>query len=270
MKYIAAIDISTLIWSKHEFNANPNQYYKFVSLAPTVYRNIKKLRIPLLFRNELYELVNAEFPHLEINNIDYKYGVRTLQFLIDSDWVLYDEAIKNGFNAIPILIKDFFVEGIKNEVNNQVVHLHKENTIHKFITYKPFYASDCNLAITNNQNVTFEVDTLNYNEEEEIVAFFEKYKLKFEHHPKHRAEQYYDYERDEDVAPFSCFHKQGQARAQKLLEDAFLFESNYYHFDLENQVFIRFIKTRELIYHGHDLVNEGNNIPNKVKKHFSK
>ncbi len=117
---------------------------------------------------------------------------------------------------------------------------------------------------------SIEIGTLSYKTDSDIINFFYRHKIKFVHHSKHGRESYYDYQRDEEVSPFSCFHNQGQEAAQKLLDTAFLFNNHFYNFDIENNVYVRFIKTSDLIYHGHDMIDTGTNIPNEVKKKFFK
>jgi len=118
--------------------------------------------------------------------------------------------------------------------------------------------------------VSKEIETLRFTSSEEVKHFFNKFKIKFEHNPKHRKESYFDYERNEQVSAFSCYHNQGDLAAQKLLDEAYFYENNFYNFDTVNSVYVRFILTNGLIYHGHDLLDEGNNIPNQVKKKFNK
>ncbi len=272
MSYTAVIDMSTFIWSKNDFENCTNQYYKLVSIAPTIYKNIKKLRIPILFRKELYDIVNAEFPHLEINCIDFRYGIRTLEFLIDSEWVYYTDTNEIGFDTNPNIIKDYFNDGITNEVYHQIVQIHKENPKLKFITYKPFFGSDFNLQISNSHNSNIDVDTLRYNSDQEVEAFFEKYRVKFEHHSKHKSELYYDKQRKEWVSPFSCFFNQGQAKVEELLEKSIPHQGSLYYFDDDNDVYVKFVKTHidGLVFHGFDLSDSNNNVPNVVKKALNK
>lgn len=273
MSFTAVMDISTFIWCEKDFYENKNQYIVLKNLAPSIYTQIKELKLPVLLRDELFQSIMIEFPYNMVEEIGYDFQKLTLEFLTDtfSSWILYSENDDNSITSNPELKKAHFSNNIKAETQSQVCHFfyNGQNPEHKFITYNYFFNQSNNLFV-NKLNNNFEIDTLRYNSEKEIIEFFEKYRIKFEHNPKHRAEQYYDYERNENISAFSCYHKQGQAEAQRLLEDAFLFEGNYYHFDLENNVYIRYIKTNGLIYHGHDLVNEGNNIPNKVKKYFSK
>jgi hypothetical protein len=273
MSFIAAIDLSTFIWCEKDFNLNKKQYIILKNLAPKIYTQIKDLKLPILLRNELYQTIMNEFPYNMVKEIGYDFQNLTLDFLTETflNWSIYNEDIDESVTSIPEISKTYFSSNIKVELQSQVCHLfhNNQNPEHKFITFNYFFNNENNLLL-NKENNNVVVGTLHYSTEKEIEDFFSNFKIKFEHNPKHRSEVYYDYERQENVSPFSCYHNQGEAKAQVLLDNSILHNGHYYNFDLENNVFVRFIKTINLIYHGHDLFDEGNNIPNDVKKKFSK
>jgi hypothetical protein len=73
------------------------------------------------------------------------------------------------------------------------------------------------------------------------------------------------------VSPFTCFHNAGgQGKAQKLLDNAFYYNGSFYNFDLANQVYVKFVLTGGVVYHGYDLSDDGNKVPSEVKSKFSK
>lgn len=270
MSFIAAIDISIFVWCENDFNNNKALYFKLVELSPAIFEQVKLNRIPILFRSELCKKIEANFPYANVNEIDYNYGWATLSFLTSNKWITYSEEDYSKTMSNPEIEKIYFNDMLKNECGLQKVHLLQNKASNqKFITYHHFYQSEADLRI-NNELVSTEIGTLSYKTEKEILDFFNHHKIKFEHHTKHRKEAYYDYDRNEEVSPFSCYHNQGELEAQKLLDEAFPFNNHLYNFDLENNVFVRFIKTRDSIYHGHDLSDEGANIPNEVKKKFHK
>lgn len=271
MSITAAIDMSTFIWSEEDYCINKSYYYQLMDIVPTVFEQIQKLRLPLLLRNELYQIIANDFPYLYLNQIGYSYySTKILRFLTSSEWRAYEETEESTFSTIPEITKSYFNQELQKECNHQIIHLYNNALEHKFIAYRHFYNAEANLSIKNNQNTQLEVETLCYQSEKEIIDFFEKFLIKFEHNTKHRREGYRDYERDEDVSPFSCYFNQGEEKAQELLDNAIPYKGHFYNFDLENNVFVRFIKTNGLIYHGHDLLDEENNIPNEVKKKFFK
>jgi hypothetical protein len=272
MSFTAAIDVSTFIWCEQDFNENKNHYITLKSLTPNVYTHIRSLKLPVLLRKELYESIMNEFPYKMIEEIGHDFQRLTFEFLIDtfSNWVLYADDLDNKITSVPVLKKPHFSENIDKETQGQVCHMFNgEKTEHKFITYSYFFNTDNNLLLTA-EDESVEVDTLSYHSEEDIAKFFSKFKIKFEHHKKHTNDCYYDKVRKEVVSPFSSYHNQGEGEAQKLLDEAFLYDGHFYNFDLRNDVYVRFIKTMGLTYHGHDVSDEGDNVPNHVKKKFNK
>ena len=210
MSFTAAIDVSTFVWCKDDFNANKPLYYKLVELSPTIFEQIKLNRIPILFRNELYKKIEETFPYENVNEIDYNYGWATLSFLTSNKWITYVEEDYSKIIANPEIEKKYYDDILKNECGLQKVHLMQNEALnHKFLTYYHFYESESDLKISTESSST-EIKTLSYKTDKEILDFFDFYKIKFEHHDKHRKEGYYDYERKENVSPFSCYHNQGQ------------------------------------------------------------
>ncbi|MFZ1702889.1 MAG: hypothetical protein WAT79_01005 [Saprospiraceae bacterium] len=273
MSFTVAIDISTFIWCEDDFKNNKKQYFVLKTLAPNVYSQIRELKLPILLRDELYQSIMNEFPYNMVKEIGYDFQKLTLEFLTDnfSNWSLYTVNNDTSITTLPILKKPHFSDKIQVESQSQISHIfhNSQHSEHKYIAYNYFFNNGSNLVL-NKEDKSIEVDTLRFSTEKEIEEFFKNFKITFEHHTKHRKELYYDYERKEDVSPFSCYHNQGQIASQDLLDKAIFYNGHYYNFDLENNVFVRFIKTKELIYHGHDLLDEGNNIPNQVKKKLSK
>lgn len=275
MSFTASIDISTFIWCEKDFHANKNQYIILKSLAPNIYTQIKELKLPILLRNELFESIMAEFPYNMVKEIGYDFQKLTLEFLMDtfSSWTLYAENYDNTVTSTPELKKEYFSHILKVETQSQVCHFFntKKNPEHKFITYNYFFNQNNNL-IVNRQNDNLEIDTLRYNSEDEINQFFENYRLKFDHNPKHTRHLRYS-DNGEKISPFTCYHKpNGETKAKKLFEEAIFHEHYYYNFDLENNVYVRFLRTHvdRPIFHGHDISDENQDVPYKIKKTFNK
>lgn len=270
MNFTAAIDLSSFIWCEDDFKENKPLYHNLLVLNTSIFEQIKLNRIPILFRNELCTKIQENFPLQKTNEIDYNYGWATLSFLTNNKWTTYLEEDFLNIISTPEIEKEYFNDDIKEECCMQKKHLLiNKNSNYKFLTYYHFYDSEKNIVIRNEHDCA-EIETLYYKIDKEILDFFQNHTIKFKHHDKHRKEYYYDYERKENVSPFTCYHNQGQEAAQELLDNGFPFNNFFFNFDLENNVFVRFIKTTNLTYHGHDLLDEGNNIPNEVKKKFSK
>lgn len=272
MNFTAAIDISTFIWCEQDYNANKNHYYNLLEVTPTVYDKITKLRLPVLLKKELLKSIMEEFPYVMINQISYEFQNLTLDFLINSNWYPYSDSDDNAITSVPLLKKMHFSDSIKFETQNQISHLfhNGKNPEHKFIAYRYFFNNENNL-ILNKQTVDNEIETLIYSTEKEIIDFFEKHRLKFEHNPKHtRALRYSD---GEKISPLTCYHQpNGKARTEKLFEEAVFHDGYFYNFDLDNNVYIRFLKTHvdKPIYHGHDLSDENQDVPDKVRNKYNK
>lgn len=274
MSFTVAIDISTFIWCEQDFNANKNQYIILKNLAPNIYTQIKELKLPVLLRSELYNSIMDEFPYNMVQEIGYDFQKLTLDFLTDtfSSWTLYSDNNDNSITSNPELKKAHFSSNIQAETQSQVCHFFhsQQNPEHKFITYDYFFKQGNNLVV-NRQSDNIEIDTLRYKSEEEIIQFFDNYKLKFEHNDKHtRKLRYSD---GEKISPFTCYHQaNGKIKAKKLFEEAILHEGYFYNFDLDNNVYVRFLKTHidRPIYHGHDLSDENQDVPHKIKQTFNK
>ncbi|GEP52639.1 hypothetical protein FNO01nite_33110 [Flavobacterium noncentrifugens] len=275
MSFIATIDISTFIWCEQDFNANKNKYIILKNLAPNIYTQIRELNLPVLLRNELYTSIMDEFPYKMVKEIGYDFQKLTLEFLTDtfSNWILYTDNSDNSITSNPAIIKPHFSGSIQAETQSQIGHLfhNNQNPEHKFLAYNYFYAQNSNLVV-NRQNNDVVIDTLRYNSEEEIIKFFEDYKLRFEHNSKHTRKLRYSSD-GEKISPFTCFHQpNGTEKAEKLFKEATLHDGKYFNFDLENNVYVRFLKTYvdRPVYHGHDLSDENQDVPDKVRKKINK
>jgi hypothetical protein len=269
MSFTAAIDISTFIWSRDDYDNNKHQYYSLLKIVPFVYEQIISLKLPVLFRQKLYEIIMNEFPYNLAREISYEFEYLTLSFLSNTtNWFIYSESIDKEITSVPNLVRPHFTIDSQTEIMNQICHLFVkgENPNHIFISYSYFYNHDNHLIISRQQEQKG-IETLSYSSEEEINIFFNKHKIKFEHNPKHNEVHV-----DEDNSPLSCYNERNEdtQKAQRLLDEAFQFGKRYYNFDLENNVYVRFTQTINNIYHGQDLSDLGNNIPNEVKKKFSK
>jgi hypothetical protein len=270
MSYIAAIDISTFIWCRNDYERNKNKYYKLLNIIPSIYEKIKSLKIPVLIREEFYDLIWVEFPYNMAPELSYDFERLTLSFLTDtfSNWVLYANNNDDSVSSIPELAKPHFCDNARTETQSQICHLFENSKTHehKFIAYSYFFNQKKNLVLTRQQKIV-KIDTLCYDSESEIQDFFDRNMIKFEHNPKHNV-----YNSGGMVSPLSCYNDQDKdtTKAQFLLNYAFLYSDDYYNFDVENGVYVKFIKTTGLTYHGFDLSDNNNNVPNEVKKKFNK
>lgn len=273
MNLTATIDISTFIWCEQDFKENQNQYYILRSLAPNIYTQIKNLKLPVLLRNELYESIIKEFPYNMVKEVGYEFQRLTLEFLTDSflNWSTYADSNDKTITSVPVVVKQHFSNVIKTETQCQIVHLFQngKNPEHKFIAYNYFFNHNNNLLVLKQNQNTVEIDSLYYESEQDIQDFFDHFRIKFEHNPKHTYQV--RFANGEKISPFTCYYKQnGQVNAQKLLEDAFQYQNDFYNFDIDNNVYVKFVLTNGLTYHGYDLSDDNNNVPNVVKNYYNK
>ena len=274
MNFIAAIDISTFIWCKSDYEINKKQYHDLVNVIPTLYENVKSFKIPILFRENLQNLIWAEFPYNMARTVksDFPdFETLTLSFLVDtfSSWIEYSEKNDDTITSVPELIKPHFSDALKTETQSQIVYLFQnwESPEHKFISYKYFYNHPSNLHVLNQQQNTVEIDTLCYNSENEIIQFFERHKIKFKHNPKHNR-----YKSGGIVSPLSCYNERtgDVTKAQELLETACSVGKDIYNWDKDNNVYVQFVQSNDGTYHGFDVSDEKNNVPYQIKKKFNK
>ncbi len=103
MSFTVAIDISTFIWCKDDFDLNTPKYFTLLGSISFVYDKIKELKLQILFREELEKLIWAEFPYNEARPINPDFETSTLKFLTEtfSYWIEYDEI--NNFDIIQIV-----------------------------------------------------------------------------------------------------------------------------------------------------------------------
>ncbi|MCP1383682.1 hypothetical protein [Runella salmonicolor] len=265
--FAAVLDISTFAWNQEDFNKNKHYYYHLISLAPTVYKQVKDNRVPILLRKQLYYLLMSDFPYCSINEINPDYSTLTLSFLASTDWFPYEDGDASTVSISPNIVKDYFSDDLKHESYSQILHLCvNEATGYKFIAYNYFHNHAENLRITK-QTKPVEIDSLWYQSEDDVVQFFEKYQIKFKHNPKHDQ-----YKAGGKVSPLSCYNERegDTTKAQNLLRTSYLLDNDYYNFDAENRVYVRFVDSNDGTYHGFDVSDEGGNIPNKIKNKFNK
>lgn len=270
MRLTAALDISTFIWCEQDFKMNSHHYYTLLGSISTVYDKIKELKLPMLFSMRLQDLIWNEFPYNMARKINPDFEISTLRFLTEtiSNWVSYDDRFDCTLTTIPVLFKPHFNRDAIFEYQRILNNLFHDELNQKFIIFNYFYNHNANLVLRK-EDLQKEIETLIYSSDKDIIQFFDRYKIRFEHNPKHTDQV--RYANGEKISPFSCFHQpNGHDKAQQLLDEAFLYENHYYHFDIENGVFIKFVLTSDLTYHGFDLSDSDNNVPNEVKKKFNK
>lgn len=267
MNFTAILDISTFVWNQGDFNINKHIYYELIDLAPVIYQQVRDNRVPILLREKLYSLLMSDFPYQNINEINTDYCTLTLSFLTSTEWFPYEDGETSSVSINPNIVKDHFSDGLKKESDSQMLHLCvNEASGYKFLAYNYFHNHTENLLITTQTN-PIEIDSLWYQSENDVVKFFEKYKIKFKHNPKHDQ-----YKAGGKVSPLSCYNERlGDAtKAQNLLGTSYPLGNDYYNYDAENGVYVRFVDSNDGTYHGFDVSDEGGKIPHEIKNKFNK
>ncbi len=265
--FTAILDISTFVWDQVDFNTNKHRYYQLIDLAPIVYEQVADNRVPILLREKLYNLLMLDFPYSNINAINPDYCTLTLSFLTNVFWIPYEDGDDSSISTNPNLVKNYFSDDLKNESYSQIFHINRNAIIgYKFIAYNYFHNHTNNLFITTETN-QIEVDSLFYESKAEIVQFFDNYKIKFKHNPKHDQ-----YKAGGKISPLSCYNERAgdTTKAQNLLKSSYLLGNDYYNFDAENQIYVKFVDSNDGTYHGFNVSDEGSNIPNEIKNRFNK
>lgn len=265
--FVAILDISTFVWNQVDFNTNKHCYYQLIDLAPIVYEWMEDNRVSILLRDELYNLLMSDFPYSSINEINPDYCTLTLSFLTTVPWVTYEDGCDSIISTRPNIVKDYFSDDLKRESDSQILHVcGSEAAGYKFIAYNYFHNHTENLFITSETN-PIEVDSLFYESEDDIIQFFEDHKIKFKHNPKHDQ-----YKAGGKISPLSCYNDRtgDVTKAQNLLSTSYSLGNDFYNYDAENEVYVRFVDSNDGTYHGFDVSDEGNNIPNEIKNRFNK
>jgi hypothetical protein len=269
MNNTVVIDISTFIWSQEDFEQDPKKYFQLIQLVPTLYRQITNYKLPILFRKELFDVIQGEFPYSISNNISKDFAKITMSFISKSisRWVKFESLPQLTIKTEPELLKKYFSQTVKVEFLGQVGHLYTSSSKYpyNYIIYNDFFKSKRNLLIKKNGK-TKEIETLLYSSEGEILIFFDRFKLKFKHNPKHDK-----YKAGGIISPLSCYNERipDIGYVEKLLNGAYLFDEDYYNFDLINNVYVVFVSSNDNTFHGFDLSDDGK-IPHKVKETFKK
>jgi hypothetical protein len=267
MNFTAAIDISTFVWNKDDYERSPEYYYPLLSLLPIVIDSINKFRLPILMRSQLYNLISNDFPYPFMSRFGYSYfSTKILRLLTTTKWVVYEEISRGDLNCTPEILKNHFSEDLKMECNCQISHLFNGDFENKFITYSYFF-NGYDKLILERLPVQKQIDTLRYSSSEEIINFFERNKIKFKHNSKHDK-----FKSGGVISPLSCYNDRSgdTTEAQNLLEAAYLVGNDLFCFDEKNNVYVQFVSSNDGTFHGFDLSDDDGNVPRVIKKIYNR
>jgi len=270
MKYKSIIDISSIIWNPEDYDSNTSEYFKLKESIVSLIKSIKSEKPFIVLRTELlYELING-FPYNKMPNSFNEFGTLVYEFLgsiPEANRIIF-AGKKSELSSLPDIVKAYFNANTQLEANYLITYLHTDRAVpNVYFTFQYLHGSPDALTTFQNSNKPSEVitETILSDDVVKLEAFFRKYKRIFEHNPKHHAGQ----AQGEYISPLSCFKDNNPSIPQKYLEEGILDGSKYYHFDLENNVYVVFLPTKDNIYHGHDETNR-NKIPPSIRKQFNK
>jgi hypothetical protein len=270
MEYIAVIDLSSFIWDQTDFDTNKNNYYMLMQSLPNLYTKIEENKTQVLLRTELYNQILSNFPYSNIPHENYDFLVLTLNFLtgLGSRADDYSDSDIKSISSNPDISRQYYNYTLKTEIRYLISRLHSIRTpLSKYFTFDYLWNSKENLKTTNSIGPdSYEIETIRYDNQVKLDAFFQKYRRVFEHNPKHNQ-----FKTGSSISPLSCYNERigNKDQAQLLLDDAEQFSDLFYNFDTLNDVYVIFRNTNNNIYHGYNEQNE-NNIPVEIRRKFNK
>lgn len=267
MEYLASIDISSFIWCQDDFASNTNKYYLLMQTLPSLYTHITNNKTNVLLRAELYDQIILGFPYNKIPSANFDFQISTLGFLsnLGARMVVYPRSDATTTTSKPQLIKDHFSTSTNLEVRYLINRLHTIRVPEsKFFTFSHIWNCTDNLNTINDD--TYEIETVCYDSNVDLEAFFLRYRRVFEHNPKHNLHRAIG-----NISPLSCYNERigDKNKAQNLLDRAEQNGDTFYNFDIANNVYVIFRNTNGNLYHGYDEPNLLL-IPSEIRKKFNK
>ncbi len=281
--FIPTLDISAFIWDKEDYQANQHQYWGILRKVPDLIKGLDTYLI--LINDELIRQMINGFPYTDIPSEFWAIGHSVYDFLgnIGSKKISYPEKDIPALSTEPNQVKSHFNEETKREVGYLVSYLHntpdEKNTIFSF----QYLWNDSDILETEADSTTIGHRAVIADRGNSLEAFFDQFRLLFEHHFKHDLSPHGNKEawkawvaggRDREfISQLSCYDpsEEDTARAQELLDERYdktFGNSNYYSYDLEHDVYVVFRLTNANIYHAHDEYDI-QNVPQEVKNHFN-
>jgi hypothetical protein len=270
MEYVNLIDISSIIWNEADFHQHTPDYYVLRNSILEMIDKFEKERPKYLLRDELLQEMMANFPYHMMPVHFSDFATRVYSFLggIAGDTVSYADYSDADYTSLPNLIKDYYNDAVKTEVEYLVTELHTNKATEQvYFTFSYLWQNN-NLLQTRqlSANATYDYVTVVSDRNDELNDFFKKRRRTFDHNNKHtriRANV------GGFVARLSCYDGNNPDPAQKLLDESMQDGKNFYAYDMEYEVYVIFFKHVNNLYHAHDVDNVYD-VPHKVRKRFNK
>ncbi|WP_445719942.1 hypothetical protein [Flavobacterium sp.] len=267
MKYVAVLDISSFIWCQKDFEENKEKYYDLMGKLPDLYDQLLENNAAILLKEELYYEIMQFFPYNSMPNGYEIFERLTFDFLSKICNVhVYDSIDNSEITSYPNLVKEHFSKSTTDEVRYLITRIHSiQEPKNVFFTFEKLWEYESNLS-TSLKDAKFEYETVCSDDKEVLIKYFEKYKRKFEHNPKHDK-----YKTGLKESPLSCFNERTGdiTKAQELLDKSYEHGNSFYYFDVENSVWVVFRNHEENRYHGFNQ-NDREKIPASIRKIMSK
>jgi len=270
MKYKSVIDISSIIWNPDDYDKNTHEYYSLKEKIMMLIASFKSEKPFIVLRTELlYELING-FPFNKMPKSFHEFGNLVYEFLgnIPKANRIIFAGQSSDISSLPDIVKAYFNANTKLEANYLITYLHTDRQVpNVYFTFQYLHGSveDLTTFPISNTTATSKTETILSDDIERLKTFFTKYKRIFEHNPKHHV----GHKQGDYVSPLSCYKGGNTTVPQKYLEDGILDGNRYYNFDIENNVYVVFLPTKDNIYHGHDETDR-NKIPSSIRSRFNR
>ncbi len=286
MQFNAVIDVSSIIWDEADFDSNKHHYYNLLKSISHFLEKLVQEKPIILMRDELLIEMSQSFPSNQIPN-DFWYIVEQVYSFLansESNFISHPSDKTPELYSIPNLIKSYYNEAVKDEIDYLLSHLHIGEDENIYFTFEYLWNSHKNLKtqlgeIAKTYETIIVDKQLQYNNNlTELDEFFSKLKPIFEHYEKHDKSENKTREaweksdnKKQFISQLTCYNGVDNVRPQEILDLRYpeRFGNHYYGYDSDNEVYITFMLTRLNIFHAFDEYDE-NRIPDKVRKHFNK
>ena len=269
VNFTPIIDVSSIIWDINDFNLNEPKYHKLKADVTGLFCVLENKGLKFLLRKNLINEIRGGFPIYALPPDFSALNEIVQSFFANITIIEYSDLVDPSIQSIPDLKKSFYEISTKEEICHLVSRIHTGDEIEKiYFTFEMLWTRGSKLVTLDSASNQFEHNTIISDDATKIEKTLERFELKFEHHTKHERIRGYYEAGGELISPFSCYDGVSNA-AQKLLNDAIKFEDNYFNFDEDYEVYVRFIKTKDNIYHAHDISDE-KELPPEIISKFGK
>ena len=284
MNFFVVLDVSSIIWSRDDYEANAHHYYDLANHIVKFLEMLEAEKPKILLRNQLLSEMIDGFPFDQLPNDFHSFGTLVYSFFGKAapNLSTYPPPENHNITSIPSLIKTHYNENTKTEINYLISKIHVDFEEEKvvFFTFSYLYRENTNLK-TFEEDTSKEYHTVIADIGNDLEEFFAKLRPKFEHNPKHDKSPYKTrraWEETEHKSDFisqlSCYNGTDNERPQYLLNIAIKVGNKFISYDESNRVWVIFRAHEKDIhkYHGFDEYDEDNpsKIPIAVKAHFNK